>query len=119
MRYRVRTPEGELDYPDLLTLEQAYVQGLVEPQDEVQEEGGALWRKAGSLPSLVRAQRAAPKPWDRAQALTIGAVVLLSALALVLMQRGAGWMPVLAIALIVAAVLMRVTRKAFQRPPPA
>ncbi|SEU38758.1 hypothetical protein [Stigmatella erecta] len=119
MRYRVRTPDGELDYPDLLALEQAYVQGLVEPHDEVREEGSALWRKADSLPVLVRARRAAPKPWARSQALTIGVVVLLSAVALELMRRGAGMMPVLAIALIVAAVLTRVTLKAFRRPPPS
>ncbi|ADO73013.1 hypothetical protein [Stigmatella aurantiaca] len=118
MRYRVRTPEGELDYASLGDLEQAYVQGLVEPHDEVLEEGGSLWRKAESLPVLVRARSSAPKPWARSQALTVSLGVLLSAVALVLLWRGAGLLPVLAIALIVGAVLMRVTLKAFRRPPP-
>ncbi len=57
MRYRVRTPEGELEYPSLRDVEQAYVQGLVDPQDEVLEEGSTLWRKAESLPTLARARR--------------------------------------------------------------
>ena len=57
MRYRVRTPEGELDYESLLHVEQAYIAGLVAPEDEVLEEGGTLWRKAASLPNLARAKR--------------------------------------------------------------
>ena len=59
MRYRVRTPEGELGYPSQEDLVRAYSQGLVGPEDEVLEQGHTTWRKAASLPVLVRAQ---PKP---------------------------------------------------------
>ncbi|MDC0708587.1 hypothetical protein POL68_08920 [Stigmatella sp. ncwal1] len=117
MRYRVRTPEGELDYASLGDLQQAYVQGLVEPHDEVLEEGGSLWRKAESLPVLVRARSSAPKPRARSQALAVSVGVLLATVALVLMWQEAGLFLMLAIALLVG-VLMRVTLKAFRRPPP-
>jgi len=35
MRFRVRTPDGELLYPTLLDVERAFHQGLVDPDDEV------------------------------------------------------------------------------------
>ncbi len=119
MRYRVRTPHGELDYPSLRDVEQAYVQGLVDPEDEVLEEGGTLWRKAASLPSLVRARRAAPGTGeDRAQKWTVLLSVVLGGLALYLLVSGAGLLWMLGLVMIVAWMLTRVMLKAFRRPPP-
>jgi hypothetical protein len=117
MRYRVRTPDGELEYPSLRDVEQAYVQGLVDPQDEVLEEGSTLWRKAESLPSLVRARRTSSNTAGREQTLTVVVAVLLcvAAFYLYITQRGLPW--VLVIALIVVSMMTRVTMKAFRRPP--
>jgi hypothetical protein len=57
MKYRVRTPEGELCFPSILELTKAYLMGLVEPNDEVQREGDTSWRKAASLPQLAQAKK--------------------------------------------------------------
>jgi len=118
MRYRVRTPDGELEYPSLRDVEQAYAQGLVEPQDEVLEEGGTLWRKAESLPSLVRARRGSTGTAARGPTLTVVASVALGLVALYLYFTGAGLLWVLGIAMLIVPLLSRLMMKAFQRPPP-
>jgi hypothetical protein len=120
MRYVVRTPEGELVYPSLLDVEQAYVQGLVDPEDEVREESASTWRKAGSLPALVRARRASSGAATRGQALMVMGVVLLGALALSLLFREDGNLRLMGIvlALVASFMLTRVTFKAFKRQPP-
>lgn len=53
MPYRVRSPDGELDFPDMADIAQAYAAGLVDPDDEVLEAGTTTWRKARSLPFLA------------------------------------------------------------------
>lgn len=114
MRYRVRTPEGELEYESILHVEQAYVAGLVAPEDEVLEEGGTLWRKAATFPNLARARRSAPSgAFNRAQVLTIVGAVVLGICALLLMRRGQGMLALLA-SLGVIALLWRVTFSAFR-----
>lgn len=61
MPYRVRTKDGELTYPTIAELSQAWQLGMVDPEDEVLEDGKQLWRKAGSLPFLVQfSPRATP-----------------------------------------------------------
>ncbi len=114
MRYRVRTPEGELEYESLLHVEQAYVAGLVAPEDEVLEEGGTLWRKAATLPNLARARKAAPRAFDRNQSLTIALAVVLGVCALMLMRSGRG-MVALLVSLGVISLLWRVTFTAFRK----
>lgn len=54
MPYKVRTQDGELTYPNIQELSKAWQLGMVDPEDEVQEEGKQLWRKAGTLPFLVQ-----------------------------------------------------------------
>ena len=54
MPYRVRTKEGELSYPTIAELSQAWQLGMVDPEDEVLEDGKQMWRKAGTLPFLVQ-----------------------------------------------------------------
>ena len=54
MPYKVRTREGELDYANIAELSQAWQLGLLDPEDEVLEEGKEKWRKAGTLPFLVQ-----------------------------------------------------------------
>ncbi|MFB1479669.1 hypothetical protein [Corallococcus sp. RDP092CA] len=121
MAYRVRTPDGELMFPSLGDIERAYVQGLVEPDDEVREEGAELWRKASSLPALARARPQATDTARRAQTLTVAGAVAVGVLALVLLFTGTSWnirMLGIALALVVSGMLTRVTFKAYKRPPP-
>lgn len=59
MPYRVRSPDGELDFPHLADIAQAYAAGLVDPEDEVQEVGSNTWRKARTLPALANTARKA------------------------------------------------------------
>jgi hypothetical protein len=118
MRYRVRTPDGELDYPSLRDVEVAYVQGLVGPDDEVLEEGKEIWRKAASLPSLARARPEPKRLATRTQMLSVIGAVVLGAVALVLIASDSWTRRVLGIVLALAmcTLLMRVTSKAFKRP---
>jgi len=116
MRYRVRTPEGELEYESILHVEQAYVAGLVEPEDEVLEEGGTLWRKASSLPNLARARgkSSASKPSRSTQTWSILIAAVLGVFALVLLSRGAGLWALLVV-LGASSLVWRVTYQAFRR----
>jgi hypothetical protein len=115
MRYRVRTPEGELEYESILHVEQAYVAGLVDPEDEVLEEGGTLWRKAASLPNLARARSksSTSKPSRSTQLWSIVIAAVLGLFALFLLRRGAG-MWALLIVLGASSLVWRVTYQAFR-----
>jgi hypothetical protein len=115
MRYRVRTPEGELEYESILHVEQAYLAGLVEPDDEVLEEGGTLWRKASTLPNLARARRpASSKSTHRTQSVIILIAVVLGLFSLLLVWSGRGLFALLG-AFAVISLLWRVTYDAFRR----
>lgn len=64
MRYRVRTRDGgELDYASFGQVEQAWLMGLIDPDDELLEEGRSRWRKAGSIPLLISARRSSEQVW--------------------------------------------------------
>jgi hypothetical protein len=117
MPYRVRTPDGELDFPSLGDVERAYAMGLVGPEDEVREEGKEAWRKAGSLPVLARARPTKAPAAAGAQRLQILLAVGLSLLALWLLVRDNPGTRLLGVglALVVAGLLMRVTSRAFGR----
>ncbi|AKQ67293.1 hypothetical protein A176_004205 [Myxococcus hansupus] len=119
MGYVVRTPEGELVYPSLLDVERAYVQGLVDPDDEVREETGTAWRKAASLPALAAARPPRSGVMQRGQIFKVAAVVLLSVVALSLVFRDNLQMRGLGIVLALAAstLLFQITTKAFKRAP--
>jgi hypothetical protein len=117
MPYRVRSADGELDFPSLADVERAYAMGLVGPEDEVREDDKP-WRKAGSLPVLARARPAKPNAaGTRSQQLRIALGVALSLVALyLLLQEGSGTrMLGVGLALVVAGLLMRVTSGAFGR----
>ncbi|QRK07803.1 hypothetical protein JQX13_48845 [Archangium violaceum] len=120
MGYRVRTPDGELHYPSLLDVEAAYSQGLVDPNDEVLEDGHSTWRKASSIPALARARPATKGLLGGTQLLSVAASVVMGIWALMLIlsdswaRRGLG----IVLALGVSALLTRVTAKAFKRPGP-
>src|SRR5947209_5268436 len=52
MRYTVKNQDGELTFDSLHHLRTMFEQGLVEPDDQVREEGSELWRKAAAMPEL-------------------------------------------------------------------
>jgi hypothetical protein len=120
MGYRVRTPDGELAYPTLRDVEVAYAQGLVDPTDEVLEDGHSTWRKAASIPALARAKPHSTGVMGRAQKAGVVTAVVLGAMALRLImsdewgQRGAG----IVLALAMSSVLMWLTVSAVRRRTP-
>jgi hypothetical protein len=120
MGYRVRTPDGELAYPTLRDVEVAYTQGLVDPTDEVLEDGHTTWRKAASIPALARARPSTTGRMGWAQKAGAVTAVVLGAMALKLILsdewglRGAG----IVLALVMSVVLMWLTATAARRPAP-
>jgi len=114
MGYRVKTPEGELSFASLYDIERAYAAGLVDENDEVQEEGSEVWRKAGTLPALRHTRPVKPQatPWRN---LVLFAVVggVVDAF---LLLKGL-WLPAIIVALLVCALASRVTYGAFKKKP--
>ncbi len=117
MRYTVRTPEGELTFKSFGEVERAWLQGLVEPDDEIQEEGSSKWRKASSLPLLVQARRHGDAVWGGTQPAWIVVAIVLASAALYLIAKGRTWYG-LTLAFGLALLLTRVTYKAFKRSRP-
>jgi hypothetical protein len=117
MPYRVRSADGELDFPSLADVERAYAMGLVGPEDEVREDDKP-WRKAGSLPVLARARPAKPaagEPRSQQLRIALGVVLSLVALYLLLQDKPGTRLLGVGLALVVAGLLMRVTSSAFGR----
>src|SRR6266446_6504586 len=63
MKFKVRTPEGELQFQSFGEVEKAWLMGLVGPDDELLEDGKQSWRKASSFPLLVNARRTGEQAW--------------------------------------------------------
>src|SRR3954469_16727530 len=63
MKFKVRTPEGELEFQSFGEVERAWLMGLVGPEDDLLEEGKTSWRKARSFPLLVNARRTGEQAW--------------------------------------------------------
>ncbi|WP_375766113.1 hypothetical protein NR798_31015 [Archangium gephyra] len=120
MGYRVRTPDGELAYPTLRDVEVAYTQGLVDPSDEVLEDGHTTWRKASSIPALARARSETKSASGRAEmagglvAVVLGLWALRRIMSDSWVHRGQG----IVIALAMSAVLTWLTVKAARRRTP-
>lgn len=127
MKYLVRmpdNPEGVLEYGSMREVEQAYLSGLIGPEDEIKEASAEKWRKAKTLPVLANARRTGNQVWGGTQFLWMMVTVVVGSLAFYLIQKGVktnahsytGIGLLLAIAL--AALLMRVTANAFKRSRP-
>lgn len=116
MRYRVRTPEGELGYATLQEVASAYTQGLVGPEDEVCEAGGP-WRKAASVPELARVRPVRRSLLGRAQVASMVLVLGLGASALRLLFADSWRLRLLGLALVLAAssMLTRIMYRAYRR----
>jgi hypothetical protein len=124
MRYRVRSTEGELEFESFGQMEQAWLMGLVGPDDEVLEEGKNAWRKASTIALLTKAERTGDQVWNGTWFLWVLFGVIGATISLVLLRqddwpsRATGF----GIAFFVAALMFNVTRKAYERrkphPPP-
>jgi len=131
MRYRVRSPEGELMYETFRAVEHAVVNGLVDMTDDLQEEGSTRWRKVGAIPELARARPSGDQVWGGSQMLWILVSVIVASVSLYLIVHGSMafnrkvplmdvmihyWIPGLVIAIVLGSILTRVTYRAFKRP---
>lgn len=120
MPYRVRSPDGELDFPHMADIAQAYAAGLVDPDDEVQEVGSNTWRKASTLPALANATSQARKK-DNTYFRDVLVVVVLGAVSFYLVffregraAKGIGLM----IAFLLAFQMRRLITTAWRKPKP-
>lgn len=118
MKYKVRTKDGgELDYESFGQVEQAWLLGLIDPDDELLEEGKTLWRKAGSIPLLVNARRSGDQVWVGTWFAWVCLGVAGGTVALVLFHRH-NWVGGMIVAFIVAGLMVRITVNAYARRKP-
>jgi len=117
MRYTVRTQEGELTFNSFGEVERAFLQGLVEPHDEIREEGSSAWRKASTIPLLVQARRRGDAVWGGTQAAWIMIAVIFGSIALYMIARGRIAIG-LGLVVVLSLLLTRVTYRAFKRTRP-
>jgi hypothetical protein len=81
MKYTVRAAEGQLTFQSFGELERALWDGLVDPDDEVQEEGSTSWRKVRSY-AVLRRPRPMTSHEQAAQRLWLALGVALGSVAL-------------------------------------
>jgi len=115
MGYRVKSPDGELVFASLYDIERAYAHGLVDDDDEVLEDGSAVWRKASTLAALRHTRP--QKSRGHARTLAVLFAVAGGSCALVLLVQGR-WLPALGAALLSSLVASRVTYRAFKQKKP-
>lgn len=115
MKYTVKNQDGELTYGSLEEVKTAYVLGLVEPDDEVLEEGTTRWRRAGEIPLLVTARKVtlARTESNLLRAYAFGSLVL-AIFAFYFLVKGY-WLPGFLTCFLVAALLFQVTLMATKR----
>jgi hypothetical protein len=89
MKYRVRNQDGEIEFETFGQLEQAWLMGLVEPSDEVLQEGHQAWRRADSFAILARARREGDNVWGGAWFLWVLIGVVAATIALVIFKEAA------------------------------
>jgi len=117
MKYRVKTKDGELEYLSFGQVEQAWLMGLIEPEDEILEEGKTKWRKAGSIPLLAQARRSGEQVWMGTWFVWVLAGVIGGTIALYLFQQG-DWLFGFIVAFAVASVMIHITWKSYQKQKP-
>lgn len=116
-RWTVRTKEGELVYESFGAVERAWLQGLVEPDDELLEEGTTRWRRAGSVPILAQARRQGDQVWGGTQSAWAAILVVLGSVALyLLVHKQWAWGGILAI--VVTSLFFKITYSAFRKTKP-
>lgn len=117
MKYRVRNSEGEIDFQSFGQLEQAWLMGLVEPTDEILEEGKTMWRRADTIPLLARARRHGDNVWGGAWFLWTLIGVAGGTISLLLFNEKQ-YLIALVVAFIVAGLMIKVTTDAQKRRDP-
>lgn len=117
-RYLVRSEGGELRYDTLLHLEQAYLTGMVSPDDEVSVEGSGVWKRVSELPQLANVKHVESRMRGGYWPQVVGSVAL-SVAALVFLVRATtsenpltDWMITLVLVIVLSALLFRLTYKA-------
>ncbi|MGQ0506698.1 MAG: hypothetical protein ACT4TC_15405 [Myxococcaceae bacterium] len=115
MRYTVRTPDGELSYPTFADVAKAYRQGLVDADDEVREEGGTAWRKAGALPELRDVRPDAPSIWTSAQIIPVALAVVIGCVALYVMVIRESYLTGVFLLVADGLILTRVAARAYKK----
>jgi Flp pilus assembly protein TadB len=98
MGYRVRNRDGEVRFESFRDLSNAYRVGLVEPEDEILQDGHQKWRAARTVAHLQGAPRESRQPFD----LHMVTLIVLCLLALVAAFTLPWWV---ALVLAVLAVL--------------
>jgi len=116
VKYTVRNKDGELTYGSLEEVKTAFVIGLIEPDDEVIEEGAKLARKASSIPLLVTAKKVTHEKGqsNAMRGWVIGALVLAMFAFYFLIKGVWTWGGLAAFGVVV--ILLRVTMQAAKRP---
>ena len=117
MKFKVRTPEGELEFQSFGEVERAWLMGLVGPEDELLEDGKTMWRKASSFPLLVNARRTGEQAWGGSWFLWTVMGIMLGSCALWLIRDGYYLYGGL-VGIAVAMVMTHVTVKASKRSKP-
>ncbi|MFN0063139.1 MAG: hypothetical protein ACKVPX_11570 [Myxococcaceae bacterium] len=113
MKWRVRTPDGELEFQSFGQLERAYWDGLVDPHDDICEEG-ERWRKAGTHPHLAEHRRPVRTAERHAQIGAVSLAVGVGSVCLWALTNGRYAVGAISGALTVA-VVWRITYRASQR----
>ncbi len=116
MKYTVRNKDGELTYGSMEEIKTAYVIGLIEPEDEIVEEGAKVVRKAGAIPLLVTARKVTHQKGqsNAMRGWVIGALVLAMFAFYFLIKGVWTWGGLAAFGVVV--MLYRVTTMAAKRP---
>ena len=98
-------------------VEQAWLMGLVGPDDELLEDGKTKWRKASTFPLLVHARRTGEQAWGGSWFLwtLIGIILGSSALYLIKIEQ---YMYGIVLGLATSMVMIHVTVRAHQRSKP-
>ena len=117
MKFRVRTPEGELEFQSFGEVERAWLMGLVGPDDELLEDGKTMWRKASSFPHLVHARRTGEQAWGGSWFLWTVIGILLGSATMWLIKAGEHLYGGL-LGLMTAMVMIHVTVRAAKRAKP-
>lgn len=117
MKYVVRGKDGELNYQSFGQVEQAWLLGFIDPDDEVIEVGKTKGRRAGSIPHLINARRTGDQVWMGMWLVWTMLGVAGATAALIFFQMGQT-MVAMVIAFAVGTMLFRVTASAFARSKP-
>jgi hypothetical protein len=117
MKFKVRTPEGELDFQSFGEVEKAWLMGLVGPDDELLEDGKTRWRKASSFPLLVQARRSGEQAWGGSWFLWTVIGIMLGSGTMWLIRMGENLFGGL-LGLMTAMVMIHVTVRAAKRSKP-